>query len=79
METKKLTQDLMSKYSTLNGAKYFSKNRLQNYQVFFTFGSQLATLNGKKNLGDPKGCQTRVLKIRVRQIILLQQRLIETV
>ena len=31
ISTKGLTNDLTNKYSILNGAKYFSSDRLQNY------------------------------------------------
>ena len=33
---KGLTKDLINKYSILNGAKYFSSNRLQNHLVFIS-------------------------------------------
>ena len=34
MSTKGLTKDLINKYTTLNGAKYFYSGILQNYLVF---------------------------------------------
>ena len=33
ISTKGLTKDLINKYSTFNGARYFFKNELQNYFV----------------------------------------------
>ena len=36
MSTKRLTEDLISKYSIFNGAKYFSSDGFQNNLVFIS-------------------------------------------
>ena len=49
ISTKGLTKDLISKYSILNGAKYFSSGILQNYLVFIAANKHFKCFSGTTN------------------------------
>ena len=64
--TEGLTKDLISKYSILNGAKYFCSGILQNYFVFIP--AEKNTLHVLVALlwfisGNLMECQEKILKI----------------
>ena len=65
MPTKGLTKDLINEYKILNGAKYFSLGRFQNYLVFLPAKN---TLNNSVPLikfvcGNLMECQKKILEI----------------
>ena len=49
ISTKGLTTNLISKYSIIKGANYFSINRSQNYLVFITFNKYAFILEADVN------------------------------
>ena len=61
ISTKGLTVGLINKYSILNGAKYFSMDRLQNYLVFLTFRKYVFIFETNKIMiflhGNLQDCQ----------------------
>ena len=71
ISTKGLAKELISGYSILNGAKYFSReDGLQNYDVFEPVLRYLKPLTN--DIGEkPKLCQVKVLNLLPHQIILL--------
>ena len=64
---KGLTENLINKYSILNGAKYFSSDRFQNYLAFLQ--SKITPFRGNSKFihENLQECQMKILKIHLRQ------------
>ena len=78
MSTKRLTKDLINKYSILNGAKYFSSVIFQNYLVFIPAKKKLSifiALPGliRRNLME---CQKEIPRMQLNQIAIFHQLLL---
>ena len=74
ISTKRLTEDLINKYSILNGAKYFSSDELQNYLVFVsTRNIQLFSNRSKIYWSKSAGISEESIKIYLCQTIALLQ------
>ena len=54
MSTKRLTKDLVSKFSILNGAKYFSSGIFQNYLVFIPTKKYIKYFSGTTRIDSWK-------------------------
>ena len=75
ISTKRLKADLLNKYSVLNGAKYFSSDRLQNYLVSVSTNriEYISNDSDKTELSSSIGMSKNLLKIHIIQAFSLLQ------